>query len=288
MTHTITNNNYTAQISELGAELKSLKNDTTGFEYIWEGDPEIWSGTAPILFPIIGQLKGDQYFYEGKKYDMRKHGIVRRRSFLLHQKDESEVSFVFKSDDQTKEAYPFDFELIVHFSLIGPSLKVSYNVKNTGIQLMYFAIGSHPAFRLDMGSCKLNDYYIEFSTNEILECHILESGLLKRETIASFLNNEKIIPLSKNLFDNDALIFKNIKSREISIKNNKTDYHLMVTTGEAPNLGIWAKPKAPYVCIEPWFGHTDYVYSEGDFISKDGILTLEPGKDFYAGYEIHV
>ncbi len=285
MIHTITNNNYSAQISELGAELKSFKNNK-GFEFIWIGNPDIWSGTAPILFPFVGKLKNDSYTFNGKTYKMNKHGFARKRSFEVLEKKESEISFILRSDNETKESYPFDFELIVEFEINAGILTVSYIVINKGNDQMYFTIGSHPAFKLETDYCKLNDYYVEFEKKENLDCYLIDGGLLAKDTISHYMNNENTIQLSKDIFNDDALVFKNIKSKQITIKNDITGSKLKVMTGGAPHIGIWAIPAAPYVCIEPWYGFADSVDGNGELINKEGMIKLQSRENFITGYQI--
>lgn len=285
MTHTITNNKFSAKISDLGAELKSFTNDNDQ-EYIWSGDPEIWNGTAPVLFPIVGKLKNNEYKFEGKTYKMNQHGFARKLKFNVVNKTESAISFKLNADVNTKLIYPFNFELIVTFSIYNNQLSVNYAVTNNGDQQMPFTIGSHPAFCLQTSNCKLNDYYIEFDKNETLDCYVINDGLLDEQPISNYLNNENIIPLHKNIFNNDALVFKNIKSQQITIKNKVTNYKLTVKTGGAPHLGIWAKPAAPYVCIEPWFGYADNTTSTGELLKKESMITLKPKNSFSAGYQI--
>lgn len=285
MIHTITKNNWSAQISELGAELKSFK-DNHEYEYIWNGNPDIWSGTAPVLFPIVGKLNNNTYKFDGKEYAMNQHGIVRKRNFEVYRKEKSVISFIIGANAETMKVYPFDFELIVEFEVGNGLLTVSYFVINRGERQMYFTIGSHPAFHLNIQNCKLGDYYIEFEKEETIDCYVIEAGLLADKTLPLFLNNEKIIPITKDLFNDDALVFKNIQSNSISIKNDLIGYNLTLKTGGAPHLGIWAKPGAPYVCIEPWFGFADKVGFNDDLSKKEGMLKLKPKESFVADYQI--
>jgi len=286
MIHTISKGNYSAQISELGAELKSFKNKNT--EYMWDGNPDIWSGTAPVLFPIVGKLKNYEYYYDGKTYKMDQHGFARKQMFDVYEKKKEAISFILRSSDETKQIYPFDFELIIIFEIDNDILTVSYYVLNIGSNSMLFTIGSHPAFALQTKSCKLSDYYIEFDKKETTDCYRVDDGLLLNNTIPQFMNNEKIITLSNSIFDADALVFKNILSNLITIKNKVTGYNLSVKTGGAPHLGIWSKPGASYVCIEPWFGFADAINTNGDLTQKEGMLRLEPEKRFITGYQIIV
>jgi galactose mutarotase-like enzyme len=289
MTHKISDSGFSAAISEMGAELKSFKNINRGIEYIWEGKPEFWTGTAPVLFPIVGMLKDDEYFYEGKKYSMSKHGFARKSSFELVDKAENRVLFRLKSNKLTKKMYPFDFELIISFSIEGQRLKIVNTVKNTSSGNIYFSLGVHPAFSLPLGTKSLSDYYIEFNKNEKLQLCTLRDGLLETKTEEFRLSEGNRIYLSSSIFDKDALIFKNINSRKFTLSCNPGDYKLgMYNSGNAPHLGIWAKPNAPYVCIEPWHGHADFVDTDKDFIKKDSIISLNKDEEFVSGYELEV
>jgi galactose mutarotase-like enzyme len=287
MLHEIVKDGYSATISCLGAELKSFK-DSAGEEYIWSGHPDIWKGTAPILFPIVGQLRDGQYSYNGKFYRMARHGIARTRMFAHRDGGRGESSFVLTSSPEMEPVYPFQFELEARFRIEKERLVVTYRVKNTGDELMPFTLGSHPAFALPIDECDLESYCIEFEKNETLDLFHLVDGLLCREPRRAFLNNEKTIRITKQLFNNDALIFKNIKSREIHIHRDGTGRRLTLDTGGAPYLGIWAKPAAPYICLEPWYGHADEIGADYDIRKKSGIITLPPGEEFTAGYEIRL
>jgi len=286
MRHTISANQYTASISSLGAELKSFKNEATGCEYIWQGDPDIWQGSAPILFPVVGRLKDGGYLYNNKKYELAKHGFARTSTFTLCHDSSDKKTFMLASSPETETSYPFYFQLFVEFKIDTGCIAVSYTVKNSGHSPMFFTIGSHPAFFLPMSDCQLEDYYIEFEKKETLDCYFLENGLLTVTPIPGFLKNENRIRITKTLFENDALIFKNIASKKISIKNKNTGYSLTMDTGGAPHLGIWAKPGAPYACLEPWFSHDNSHKSSDDLRFKEGMMELDPGKKFKTGYSI--
>ncbi|HJO94316.1 MAG TPA: aldose 1-epimerase family protein [Victivallales bacterium] len=282
----IKNGKAAALINEFGAELKSYKIKSE--ELIWQSDPSIWSGSAPILFPVIGRLKKKSYLYNGKVYKMPKHGFATKNFFDVVDKSESSVRLSFESDEEVKVFYPFDFKFDVKFSILESGrLTVDYEVRNNDSVLMYFSIGSHPGINIPTEDSVLDDYYIEFETNETLYPYKLVNELLERQEIP-YLSDEKIIKLHKNIFNEDALIFTNVKSRNIYVKNNKTGRNVKVGITNHPDLGIWAKPSASYVCIEPWFGHDDPVDVSGHIENKPGILTLEPGNVFKTGYSIEL
>lgn len=289
MIHHIQKDNFSAQISDLGAELISFKNETTKFEFIWNGNPDIWNGRAPLLFPIIGKLKNDEYLLDGKTYKMEKHGFARKSNFNLIEKTKSSARFMLKYNNQTLNIYPFKFELEVLFEINNRNLKVTNTVRNIDKKVMFFTFGLHPAFSLPLENSTLNDYFVEFEKEEKLQLFELEDGLINRKSRKFTLNSENRIQLSTDIFNNDALIFKNLNSKEISIGNIKSDYKLkLIRNANLPNLGIWAKPKAPYVCIEPWLGHADFTDSNNSFIEKDNIVKLNIGDEFETGYEIIV
>lgn len=289
MVHHISHGNFSAQISELGAELKSFKNENTDTEYIWYGLPEFWYGTAPILFPNVGLLKDDEYVLNGKTYNMQKHGFARKSYFELVGKTVSTVRFRLNSNEELFKIYPFEFELEVSFEISDSKLKITNTVKNKGTKPLIFTIGTHPAFNLDLNNLSLEDYYIEFNKKENLQLYEIEKGLFKHGSKPFRLSEKNRITLSSDIFNNDALIFKNINSRTISIGCTKSDFKLtLINTGDAPHLGIWSVPGAPYVCIEPWHGHADMIDSDKDFIKKDGTISLNKDAVFISGYEIIV
>ncbi len=284
MRYSVKHDGFSAQIDELGAELKSFKNDKSE-EFIWQGDPAVWSGSAPILFPIVGQLKNGRYSFQGKDFQLPKHGLARTRVFSLAQNTDSEKSFVLTSDADTHKVYPFSFEFTVCFRLEAGLLEVSYQVKNMGPDALYFTLGSHPAFGLPES---LEDYYIEFEQPETLDRYCLKDGLLCDNPEKRYLSNGNKIHLTKDLFKNDALIFKNIQSKKLSLQNIRTGQRLSFDTGGAPHLGIWAKPGAAFVCLEPWYSYNDAPDSTGELTQKPGIMRLPSAQTFQTAYTIKI
>lgn len=288
MLHTITHEGFTATVSERGAELTSLRHEETGEEYIWEADPAIWGSSAPVLFPIIGGLKGGIYYYNGSAYALPRHGLARHASFALSFASPSEKRFLLRADSETNKSYPFAFELEVGFKLEAKRLNVAYCVKNTGDHTMIYGLGSHPAFALPLQGSSLSDYWIEFDQPETLDLYYLENDLLAEKPLEKFLDSETSLPLSESIFDRDALIFKNIRSQTLSITHRTHGTRLRVDRGNHPHLGIWAKPAAPYVCIEPWHSYVDTADHDQDLTHKPSMLRLAPGKLFRSNYTIEV
>jgi|LSQX01.1.fsa_nt_gb galactose mutarotase-like enzyme len=275
MIHTIENPKIKVSVKEIGAELSSFFDKENSIEYLWQGNPDIWSGQAPILFPIIGRLLNDKYTLNGKEYSMPKHGLVRKKAFSLIEKKNDEMTFLITADDNTRAAYPFEFELYVNYKLIDRKLEVKHTVKNINNITMYFSIGAHPAF-----NCEIGDY-LEFDENETLiseKIDLIDS--IRIDDTYPVLNNEKKIVITKDIFNEDALILSGIKSDYITLKSNNHNRFVRFYLGKPKYLGIWAKPGAPYVCIEPWDGVNDSYHKKSDFSQKDAILRLEPQKAY--------
>lgn len=279
---TLTNEFLTASFSEIGAELKSLVFG--GKEYIWEGRSEVWSGSAPILFPICGGLKDDKYTYKGKEYTLKKHGYARFATFEIEDKTDSSVVFLHKSDEETKKSFPFDYELRVTYTLIAKTLRVGYSVKNLTDGNMYFSIGSHEAYYTPEG---IEDYDVVFPQNETLNAYVLYGNLLSTQVLP-IIKDSNILPLYDKDFTVDALVFKDLKSRTATLRNRKTGKAVQVDFPNADYFLLWHKPNSPYMCLEPWSGIPDIVGSSYDITEKEGIITLESGKEYNSVHTLNI
>lgn len=271
MFYKIENDFFTCEIDDMGAQLHSLKSKENGKEYIWYGKTEIWYGQAPVLFPIIGQLINDKYFYNGKEYSMPKHGLARKLLFDVKECGGAKAVFSLKSSEETLASYPFDFELLVTFELKGKTLVNTMTVINETDGEMYFSIGAHPGF-----NCAIGDV-IEFELPETLETERIDSENLIIDEKFPVIENSREIEITKDVFSKDALILSGIKSKKLRIKGEN---EIEFTFGDCPFLGIWAKPGAPYVCIEPWYGVNDSHEVKDDISKKRGIQRLEKGGRF--------
>ncbi|MEZ4830024.1 MAG: aldose 1-epimerase family protein [Bacteroidia bacterium] len=287
---TIRNNVLEISVITEGAELCSIRSLATSREYMWEGNPEIWGSHAPVLFPIVGTLKDQTYFHNGKAYELPRHGFFRRNAKVtLLEKSSAHLTFGLKSDPESLSVYPFDFEAKIIFSLDGNKIRVTHNVKNTGTGEMLFSIGGHPAFK-----CPLNegetyeDYQLIFEKEEFLHTWDLnEGGIIEKEG-RLVMDHSNILPLHKNLFDHDALIFKYPVSNSVSLAHHTQGVVVKVDFTGWPYLGIWAKPQAPFVCIEPWLGIADSADTDQQLSQKEGILSLAEGKVFEATFSIEI
>jgi galactose mutarotase-like enzyme len=282
------NGYWNARIAEKGAELKSLCNAATGQEHVWNGDPAWWNGSAPVLFPVIGGLKGGEYRYEGRSYKLPSHGFARGSEFAVVGSTPESAEFRLVSSDATRAAYPFDFALTVTFTLTRAGIDARYVVKNAGTGPMLFSIGSHPAFVVPFAGGTLENYYILFELEEELERWFFKDGLIVAGKTAEVMENSRVISLNRRCFDDGIMIFKNPRSREFSIANSINSSVVRVITDGVPYLGLWSKPGAPFVCIEPWHGIPDMSDTSGELTEKEGILTLAPAGEFATGYRVEI
>jgi galactose mutarotase-like enzyme len=284
LTTKISNSNLTAQINHFGAELFSLKNSAYK-EFIWEGNPAFWGKHSPILFPIVGSLKNNAYQYNGKEYHLSRHGFAREMEFELIEKSEESATFSLVSTIETKKKYPFDFELQICYSFEENKLNIDYKVINKNDFIMPFSIGAHPAFALPGN---FEDYSLEFQQQENLKYYLLEEGLISNNSNEIQLKNRQL-DLNYNLFENDALVFKTLASKSISILKNSVSF-LKVNFANFPNLGIWTVKNGPFLCIEPWFGYsdTDTLKEYDDFSKKEEIQLLEKNEVFNSNFSIEI
>ncbi|MFW0694575.1 aldose 1-epimerase family protein [Aliarcobacter butzleri] len=282
MNYEIKNSFIKVQIKSFGAELNSLKKCDENFEYIWQANSKYWARHSPVLFPIVGRLKEDSYFYKNKKYSLSQHGFARDKEFEIVQNEADFIEFRLKSDEKSLEFYPFFFELNIGYKLDKNSLIVSYKVKNKSDEKMYFSIGAHPAFNTQV--CD----FLEFENIKTTKRYFLdEKGLIYKNEDLN-LENSKLC-LDKDLFKDDALVFNDTTIKQITLKNIENKSRVKVKFDNFPYLGIWSKPNdAPFVCIEPWFGVADDENSNQKIEDKKGILSLEKEEEFFCFYTIEV
>jgi galactose mutarotase-like enzyme len=280
---TISNSKLSAQIYCKGAELFSLKSIATNQEYIWEGNPEFWGKHSPILFPIVGTLKNNSYTYNDEQFQLLRHGIARNLNFSLIHITDNQAVFSLKASDATKKDYPFDFELQLTYTLSDTKLEFNYTIINNNKVPMPFSIGAHPAFALPNN---FESYSLEFSQQETLKCFTLENDLVS-DTIFDIALTNKNLPLTYSIFENDALIFKTLQSRAITILENNKPL-LKVAFNDFKNLGIWTKVGAPFICIEPWLGYSDTIHATGNLMGKEGIQFIKEKEHFECQFSIEI
>lgn len=282
MTTTISNSVLTAKIKHTGAELYSLK-DASDKEYIWNGNPDFWGKHSPVLFPIVGTLKNNSYQHDNAQYHLSRHGFAREMEFELIDKQENSATFSLVSSPATKEKYPFDFDLHLIYTLENKSLHIEYKVFNNGESKMPFSIGAHPAFDLPGN---FENYSLVFEKEEPLQYYALEDGLISNSTHELPLDKNQL-HLNYELFKHDALVFKKIASKSITILENSNPI-LKVSYSDFPDLGIWTPANAPFICIEPWFGYSDTIDKFGSLLNKEGIQVLEGNAVFHSVFHIEI
>jgi galactose mutarotase-like enzyme len=280
---TIGSDGLSALIDPLGAELVSLR-DAQCRELMTDADPAFWTGHAPILFPIVGRLNGDVLRLDGRDYPMKQHGFARRMAFEVVAQDAAAVRFRLIANEETRAQYPFDFALDVAFAIHEATLAIDVTVSNRGDTSMPASIGFHPAFAwpLPYGEAREN-HRIVFANHEPGEIIELADGLFAA-TRPSPLEG-RTLPLRDDLFTDDALIWDPVHAQSLTY-GASTGPRLRVDFPDTPYLGIWTKPGARFVCIEPWHGHADPAGFTGDFRDKPGVFEVAPGAAWRCGMAI--
>ena len=289
MIHYLENETCRVGVKEDGAELCSFVKQPENLEYIWQADPQVWPRHAPVLFPIVGKLPGNQYCYGGKTYQMSQHGFARDQSFRLTSQSETEMVFELSENEQTLTIYPFPFRLQIIYRLAGNALETTYQVQNPAERDLYFSIGAHPAFNCPLlPGESFVDYYLAFEKPETQDYYLLEQGLLSGK-IEPLLKNENKLPLSYDLFLHDALVFKGLSSEKIRLQNLQHNHGVTFEFKGFPYFGIWTKETgAGFICLEPWHGIASSIGDSGELEQKEGIKKLGAGQEFSCSYTIRV
>ncbi|MFC5285271.1 aldose 1-epimerase family protein [Pedobacter alpinus] len=283
------NEHLKVAISSLGAQIHSINEKLDGTEYMWQANPAVWPFHAPNLFPVVGGLKDNTLNVNQKQYTLGRHGFARTSNFRRIESAPHQAIFELRYDEETLKIYPYKFDFQVIYHLEGRTLRVSYKVINMDEGSIYFSVGAHPAFNIPLAeNDNFEDYYLEFNKEEKLITHKSSTnGLLSGETLAIATPNQKLF-LTRDLFKDDALVFKNIKSREVILKSTKHSKQVKVSYPHLTFLGIWTKGDAPFICIEPWLGCSDTEGPAKDISEKEGIQMLKHGHVFETDYSITV
>lgn len=288
--YSIKNDDLTIKINPKGAELVSIWDNQTKYEYLWEANPEFWKRHSPILFPIVGGLWNDEYRHKGKIYAMSQHGFARDSEFSVVKESSNELWFELVSNDHTKKNYPFDFKLEVGYKLIGKTIQVSWLVKNSGIDYLYFQIGAHPAFNYPPLADSQSNIkgYLGFEPKGNLYYKLIEKkGCVDNKNTHNLHLIKNLLPLDHHTFDKDALIFENRQIEKVTLFDSSQKPYISLEF-DAPVVGLWEPPmkNSPFICIEPWYGRCDQINYDGDFENKDWINKLTPEEYFNASYKI--
>lgn len=289
MEYSLKNSLMEIRVESLGAELTGMKDLEADIEHIWQKDPKFWAKSSPILFPFVGALKDDRYFYEGKEYNLNlKHGFARDYEFQVSDQGDDYLEFLFASNDETRRVYPFDFKLYVKYIIKDKKLRIEYKIENTGKKEMYFSLGAHPAFNIPVGNgMEFSDYYLEFEKAETGEVKTFNGTLISsQKKIKAF--EGKIINLDRDTFKNDALIIENPNSKVVYLKNNKNSRGIKFGYEGFKYIAFWNKPGAEYVCLEPWNGISDFDNASGNLKEKAGIEKIEKDEIYQKALDITI
>jgi len=267
---TIHDDLLTVVLSTRGAELQSIR-DRNGVERLWQGDPAYWASRAPVLFPVAGGFREDCYELNGKRYPMPKHGFVRKLEWQVEDERENAVTLLM---NQKNEGFPFEYDLRAHFELKGSALEVTYSVTNRDSQTFYFSVGSHEAYATPEG---IEEYEIVFDEEEKLDDYVLEGNLIKREPVV-MAEKTRVLPLQYAYFAVDALVFRTLKSRGVTLRSRKHPREIRVDFPDHDVLMFWTKPGAGYLCIEPWCNAPDFTDADLRIDHKPGFIRLQPGE----------
>ncbi|EEM17832.1 MULTISPECIES: aldose 1-epimerase family protein [Bacillus] len=289
MTATIQNEKVIVSISEKGAELQSVRLKEDNTEYMWQGNPNYWGRRAPILFPIVGRLVDNIYYVDGKPYSLTQHGFARDLTFSVKEQSETKITYAVTSNQETLQKYPYEFELRVSYELDEQNIHVTYEVINPTSKEMFFSIGAHPGFNCPLIEDEsFTDYHLSFNGPEHLETNVLKGPFLSKEK-QLMVENKTELPLTYDLFKNDALIFENMNTNEISIRSHKHNKFVKVAFEGFPLVGVWTlENDAPFLCIEPWYGIADEVEPAKDFKEKKGVQSLQANETFTCRYSITI
>lgn len=291
----LSNKQLTVKINEFGAEVSSITDQNSGYEFIWQADDKYWGRHAPVLFPIVGRLKNDQYQYKNQTYEMTQHGFARDSMFKLEESTKNTATFSLTDNEETHKTYPFKFELVIKYTLEENRLNVLYKVTNCSLrEEMHYGIGGHPAFNVsqttdDAGNTEYDQVYFRFEPNhEQLAIPLSKEGLLKIKEAEKQKVGE--IQLTHETFKEDALIYKIEPHSEMVLTDETNQVEIRLNPHEMEHVGIWSPyPKrAGFVCLEPWAGVADDEATSGQLDEKYAIHSLNPEQTLTHQYTIQL
>ena len=272
----IASDHLTAEINPFGGELTSLR-DADGRELMTRADPAFWTGRAPLLFPVVGKPTGEVIRVDGTTYPMKQHGFARKKPFAVAERHDDRAAFTLEADAETRRSYPFDFKLRVTFRIVEATLHTDIEIRNPADRPLPASFGFHPAFAwpLPYGHPR-EDHHIVFSHDEPDALRsIARDGTIADRRAPSPLQG-RTLPLTDDLFANDALIWDQVRSTSVTY-GATTGPQLEIAFRDTPMVGIWTKPGAAFVCIEPWHGIADPEGYTGEFRVKPGVFEVPPG-----------
>lgn len=284
------NERLCVEITELGAEILRVYDKKYGREVVWEADPAYWKRHAPVLFPNVGKTYRNTVLINGIHYPTSQHGFARDSMFKCTNSTRDSASFLFVSNEETKEVYPFDFELFITYTLEGNRLQVKWEVRNPSDETMYFTIGGHPAFRFAEKDEVKSDYLLKFPGKSELKYILIDpaEAAADPEHVFTLPLEGECCPVTEEMFEKDALIFDGTQIEEVWLCHKDGTPYVGMECKGFPNFGIWSVKDAPFVCLEPWMGRCDDAGFEKDISEKHGINRVEGGERFEKAYTIIV
>jgi galactose mutarotase-like enzyme len=281
----IANDTIAFEVSSLGAELQSLKT-SDGRSWLWSGDPAFWNGRSPILFPIVGKAADNTVLVDGKPFEMQQHGIARRQEFRLADIGETFCLHELVATEASKAAYPFDFRLTLRHAIEGRKLTVTAEVSNTGSVPLPFGLGFHPAFAWPLPRADGREHTVVLDNAAEPALVRIENGLRKPGSVASPFKAGRLV-LNHSYFDEDAMIFPEGAGDGLTYAADGGP-SLHFTFENLPNLALWTKPGAPFICVEPWHGTAPEIGASAEIAERPYSLELAPGNSAAFSFSVEV
>ena len=290
MDHIIKNEALAVTVSEHGAKLRSILG-ADGTEYLWQGDPNYWPDRDLTIFPFVARLTGGRYSLDGKIYELPIHGFAPYCGFTAPENSGTRLVLELQSSPETRKQYPREFTFRVIYELSGSTLAVTYEVINRDARPMIFGLGGHPGFNVPLQKgLRFEDYRLCFPA----DCRPTRVGFtpdcfVSGEDTPWPLKDGRSIPLSHSLFDNDAIVLRDM-CREVTLGSALDGHSVTVTFPRMPYLGLWHMPKtdAPYVCIEPWLSLPAYAGETTVLEDRPDLARLAPGETYRNQWSIAV
>ncbi|MCV9999868.1 aldose 1-epimerase family protein [Pararhizobium sp. YC-54] len=281
----IENEHLTVDISSLGAEMQAITS-RDGRAWLWSGDATFWSGRSPILFPIVGKAPGDTVSIDGKTYPMAQHGFARRSEFSLAASTPAMCRYELAASEATRPVYPFEFSLAVEHRLDGHTLTVAAEVGNRDVKAMPFGIGFHPAFVWPLPGAAGQPHAVTLDNGAEPPLVRVQAGLLDSAVLPSPFQGGRL-ELDPAMFDADAMIFPEGAGTGLAY-GAKGGPSLRFQFDNLPNLALWTKPGAPFLCIEPWHGMAARTGGSNALDERPYTVTLEPGATARFAFSVEI
>ncbi|WP_037371218.1 aldose 1-epimerase family protein [Selenomonas sp. AE3005] len=291
MLYSLENDKLCVQVRSYGAELRSIKERADETEYLWDGNPQWWKYSSPVLFPIVGKLQDGKYRVNGKEFELPGHGFGRISEYQLVERRQDYIEFALKWSEESLASYPWKFQLNVAYALKDKTVEVIWKVQNLDDKEMVYSIGAHTAFRCPLVQGEeFSDYYLKFNQEEDnLNMPLNSKGQFLKAHGETHLQGQQL-DLNYKMFAGDALAYKGLKSDVVSICSHKSDKKVSMEAKDYPFWGFWtpAQGGAPFLCLEPWQGHADYEGYDGEFAEREGSLKLASGETQKFHYTIRI